>query len=122
MTPIAAIEAIATILWVYAGAGLLEWLLRAARAERRQHIPMVTELLANLVPVMIALIVVVMAGAVIGLPSVVVIIALLFPAGLAFGLHLSLNDMRDANWRFETVKLLVVLAVAGVTIWRRQFS
>ncbi len=122
MTPLAVMEAIATVLWVYAIVAGLEWLWRVARTERRHHIPHVTDLLGNLVPVMIALIVVVMAGAMIGLPSVVVIIAVLFPAGLAFGVHQSLNELREATWRAEAIKLSVILLIAGFTIWRRQFT
>ena len=122
MTPIAIIEAIATVLWVYAGVGLVEWIRHVARSERRQHIPHMAELLGNLVPAMIALVVVVMAGALIGLPSVVVIIAILFPAGVAFGLHQSLNDLRETSWRYEGIKLAVILLIAAFVIWRRQFG
>lgn len=122
MTPIAIIEAIATVLWVYAGVGLVEWIRHVARSERRQHIPHTAELLGNLVPAMIALVVVVMAGALIGLPSVVVIIAVLFPAGVAFGLHQSLNDLRETSWRNEGIKLAVILLIAAFVIWRRQFG
>ncbi|QBX99755.1 hypothetical protein E2K80_02635 [Rhodophyticola sp. CCM32] len=122
MSPIATIEVIATGLWVYAGLGLADWGLRVFQSERGQHIASVTGLLANLVPVMIALVVVVMVGAVIGLPSVVVIIALLFPAGLGFGVHQSLNEMRETRWRFEAGKLALAIVISAAVIWHRQFA
>lgn len=120
--PIAIVEAIATLFWVHAGLGFLEWLARVARTERRAHVPHAVDLLANLVPAMIALVVVVLAGAFIGLPSVVVIIAILFPAGLAFGLHQTLNDLRETSWRAELSRLFLVALIAGGVIWVRQFA
>ncbi|MEM7721562.1 MAG: hypothetical protein AAF376_04255 [Pseudomonadota bacterium] len=123
MTPLAVMEAIATVLWVYAGLALLEWGIRVARTDRRQHIGCVTDLLGNLVPAMITLVVIVMAGAVIGLPSVVVIIAVLFPAGLAFGAHMSLNDLREvADLRVELGRLAVTAALAAGVIYVRQVA
>ena len=123
MTPIAIIEAIATLLWTYAGLALMEWAVFVARTERRHHIPHTMDLLGNLVPAMIMLIVVVMAGAMIGLPSVVVLIAVLFPAGLAFGLHVSLNDLRDqASYRIELGRILSTFVVAAGIIYVRQIA
>ena len=123
MTAIAIIEAIATVLWTYAGLALMEWLAFVARAERRYHIPHTVDLLGNLVPAMLMLIVVVMAGAMIGLPSVVVLIAVLFPAGVAFGLHVSLNDLRDrASYRLELGRILSTFVVAAGVIYVRQFA
>lgn len=123
MTPIDIVEAVATVLWTYAIIGAIEWLLRLRRTEARQHVAHVMDLIANLVPAMIALVVIVLAGAFIGLPSVVVIIAVLFPAGLAFGIHMSLNDLRDAApWQGEVARLIAVFAVAAGVIWVRQFA
>jgi hypothetical protein len=123
MTPIAIVEAIATLLWVYAGLTLVAWADHLRRTDRQAHVPHVVELLANLVPAMIALLVVVMAGAVIGLPSVVVIIAVLFPAGLAFGLHLSLNDIRsETTPARELARIGAALALGAAVIWVRQIA
>ncbi len=120
MTPIAIIEAVATFLWTMAIVGIAEWMWTVARMDRRQHIPHTAELLGNLVPAMVALVVVVMVGAFVGLPSVVVIIAMLFPAGLAFGVQMSLNDLRGTVWPREIVRLALVLVIAaGVVIYRQ---
>ncbi|AHM04818.1 hypothetical protein roselon_02497 [Roseibacterium elongatum DSM 19469] len=121
LDPIAIVEAIATVFWTYAAIGAGEWLWRVRRTEASSHIPHVTDLIANLVPAMIALVVIVLAGAFFGLPTVVVVIAVLFPAGLAFGVHMSLNDLRDtAHWQGEVLRLALVLIVAAVVIWYRQ--
>jgi hypothetical protein len=123
MTPLGTIEAIATVLWVYAGLALAEWVARIARTDRRQHIPHVVDLLGNLVPAMVGLVVVVMAGAVIGLPSVVVLIAVLFPAGLAFGLHRTLAEIgAKTSPRAEAARLALTLILAAAIIHVRQIA
>jgi hypothetical protein len=75
----------ATLFWTYAGLAAIEWFARLSRRERREHLPLFFEMIGHLVPAMITLLVVVLAGAFFGFPTVVVIIAILFPAGLAVG-------------------------------------
>jgi hypothetical protein len=123
MSTLAIVEAIATLLWCYAGVTFVVWAGHLKRASRREHIPHVTDLLGNLVPAMITLLVVVIAGAMIGLPSVVVLIAILFPAGLAFGMHMSLNDIRpQASLRGELARIGLALALGAVIITLRQIA
>jgi hypothetical protein len=123
MTPIAIVEGVATLLWVYAGLTLIAWFDHLRRTDRQAHVPHVVELIANLVPAMIALLLVVMAGAMIGLPSVVVIIAVLFPAGLAYGLHMSLNDIREtATPGRELARIGGAFVLAALVIWSRQIA
>lgn len=111
MTPIALVEAIATLLWCYAGLCALAWFRHARRMEASVHVPAVTELLGNLVPAMILLVVVILFGALFGLPSVVVLIAVLFPAGLSYGLHTTLSDISEADpWRPRAVAALALAA------------
>jgi len=117
MTPIAIIEVIATLLWCYAGTALADWGLRTARLERRQHVPAVADLLSHLVPAMILLVLTVLAGAFIGLPSVVAFIALLFPAGLAYGSHMALHEMEPPPTRQQSLtRAAVALVLAGFVI------
>ncbi|MCU4654756.1 hypothetical protein N8I71_18105 [Roseibacterium sp. SDUM158016] len=122
MTPIAVVEAVATLFWTYAGLAGIEWAVRLARTERREHIPLVAELTGHLVPAMIMLLVVVLAGAFFGFPTVVVVIAILFPAGLAVGLHMGLNDLREATWRGEATRFALTALIGGAVIWMRQFG
>ena len=123
MTPIAVIEAVATLLWVYAGITGLVWFWHLLRSEHRMRVPHSIDLIANLVPAMIVLLIVVLAGAMIGLPSVVVVIAVLFPAGLALGLHMALNDIRDGTgWPRELGRIGVAIAIGAGVIWWRQVA
>jgi hypothetical protein len=125
MTPVAWIEAVATLLWCYAGVTLLAWGGHLSRSDPRLRVAHVAEMIANLVPAMITLVVVVLVGAVIGLPSVVVLIAVLFPAGLAFGLHMALNEIRGeapASWTAEIARLALAFAIGAAVIWWRQLG
>jgi hypothetical protein len=79
-------------------------------------------MIGHLVPAMITLLVVVLAGIILGLPSVVVIIAILFPAGLAVGFHMGLNDVRDATWAGEATRLGLTALIAGLVIYIRQIA
>ena len=122
MTALGWIEAIATLFWTYAGLAAVEWVARLARRERREHLPLVFEMIGHLVPAMITLLVVVLAGAFLGFPTVVVVIAVLFPAGLAVGFHMGLNDVREAHWRGEIIRLALTALLGAAIIWTRQFS
>jgi hypothetical protein len=122
MTPIGWIEAAATLFWSYAGLAAIEWFARLSRRERREHLPLFFEMIGHLVPAMITLLVVVLAGAFFGFPTVVVIIAILFPAGLAVGFHMGLNDVREASWPGEIARLSLTALIGGIIIWVRQFS
>lgn len=115
------VEAMATLLWVFAGLSVLAWANHLRRSPQGAHIAHVTDMIANLVPVMIVLLLVVIAGAMIGLPSIVVLIAVLFPGGLAIAFHMSLRAIRDAPApRADLLRLLgaLVLAIALV-LWRQ---
>ncbi len=117
MTPIAAIEAVATLLWCYAALAALAWFRHARRLEQSFHIAAFAELMGNLVPAMVLLVIVILFGALVGLPSVVVFIAFLFPAGLSWGLHVTLSDLPEGNaWR-PRVAIALVLAIALTTYW-----
>ncbi|QXT38820.1 hypothetical protein [Gymnodinialimonas ceratoperidinii] len=123
MTPIALIEALATLLWSYAALTALVWALHLRREDQGAHVPAMTELLSHLVPAMIILVVVVLVGALIGLPSVVAFIALLFPAGLAYGFHMALTDLRDTpTGRQDLPRLALSLGLAAVVITFRQLT
>jgi len=122
VSPIAIIEMVATLLWCYAGVSFIVWVGHLRRSDKRRHIPHVTDLIANLVPAMIALVAVVIAGAMLGFPTVVVVIAVLFPAGLAFGVHMSLNDIReDTTARAELLRIGLAFAIGAAVIFWRQF-
>lgn len=123
MTPIAIIEAVATMLWSYAGLSFGHWTYRTARLDHRHHIPAATELLGHLVPAMILLVLTVLAGAMIGLPSVVAFIALLFPAGLAYGTHMALHEAEPPPPARQTsTRIALALLLAALIILQRQIA
>ncbi len=119
-TPIAIIEAVAIALWVYTALTLLAWINHTRHLDQGAHVPAAAELLGHLVPAMIALVVTVLIGSLIGLPSVVALIALLFPAGTAYGIHMALSEAKDPpNHR---ARIAATLAVASAIIIYRQLS
>lgn len=123
MTAIAIIEALATLLWVYTALTGIAWALHARSLPQGAHVPAFAELLGHLVPAMIVLVVVVLLGALIGLPSVVAFIAVLFPAGTAYGTHMALTDVRDASpSRRDLPRIAATGLIAIALIFYRQFT
>lgn len=123
MTPIAIIEATATLLWVYTALTFATWLAHLWRLDKGAHVAAATELLSHLVPAMIGLVLLVLFGAFIGLPSVVAFIALLFPAGTAYGTHMALIEARDAPTdRRDLPRIAATLLISMAFIAARQFS
>lgn len=123
MSPLAVTGAVATLLWSYAGVCFIAWVRQLSRTGHRLRAGRVIDLVANLVPAVVTLVVVLLAGALIGLPAVVGIIAVLFPAALAFGLHMSLNEIRvgqGTTWQDELARLGLAFAVGAAVIWWRQ--
>ncbi|WP_224814432.1 hypothetical protein [Hasllibacter sp. MH4015] len=118
-TPIAMIEALATLLWVFACLSGVAWLRRLWQLEPNRHVAAVTELLGNLVPVMILLVVIVLIGALVGLPSVVALIAVIFPAGLAYGIQATLSDLNDTR-AFPILRVALTLLIGAAVILLRQ--
>ncbi|MFW5641302.1 MAG: hypothetical protein ACOCY0_00920 [Roseicyclus sp.] len=122
MTAAAVIEAAATLFWTYACLAALEWAARLSRRERRARLALLFEMIGHLVPAMVTLLVVVLAGFLLGLPSVGLIIALLFPAGLATGFHMGLNDLRAATWTGEAARLGLAALIAALVVHLRQIA
>lgn len=119
MTALSLIEAAATLLWTYAALTSLAWANALRTLEKSAHIPAVTELLSHLVPAMLALVLTVLFGAFIGLPSVVALIALLFPAGLSYGTHMALSELSDTRLG---PRLAATLALSLAIITYRQIA
>ncbi|WP_044006561.1 hypothetical protein [Jannaschia sp. CCS1] len=119
MTPIAIIEAGATLLWTYAALTFLAWARLMFRQDKGRHVAAVVELLFHLVPAMIALVLLVLVGAFIGMPSVVAFIALMFPAGLAYGTHMALTEARD-NAGPDRPRIGLTILLASAIILYRQ--
>lgn len=123
MTPIALIEAIATLLWVYSALTFVAWVLRVRALPKGAHVATAAELAFHVLPAMIGLVAVVLIGALIGLPSVVAFIAILFPAGTAYGTHMALTELRDApTGRKDLPRVAAAFAIAAALIVLRSGS
>lgn len=112
------IEAAATVLWTYTALTLTAWIMHTRRLDQGAHVPAFVELLGHLVPAMIALVVTVLFGALVGLPSVVALIALLFPAGMAYGTHMALSEASDHTR--PRLRIAATLALSAAIIVYRQ--
>jgi hypothetical protein len=51
-----------------------------------------------------------------------VIIAVLFPAGLAVGFHMGLNDLREASWAGEATRLGLTALIGVLVIFIREVA
>ncbi len=110
---------IATLLWCHAAVLAWEWIRLLRSAAQSDKVGVVVKLLGAMVPVVVLYIVVVFAGAILGLPSMVAFLALVVPGGLVFGFRTELGDETPTGAGTERRRALWTLALlAGVLAWR----
>ncbi len=109
----------ATILWSYAAVIGAEWARMLWRSERREHVTLVFDLVTGLLPAAAAYVLLVLAGHVLGLPSVVVFLAVVVPGGLVYAFRASLVDRGLTGARREQGRLLIALALAVAVVATR---
>ncbi len=109
----------ATILWSYAAVVGAEWARMLWRSERREHVTLVFDLVTGLLPAAAAYVLLVLAGHVLGLPSVVVFLAVVVPGGLVYAFRASLVDRGRTGARREQGRLLIALALAVAVVATR---
>lgn len=109
----------ATILWSYAAVVGAEWARMLWRSERREHVTLVFDLVTGLLPAAAAYVLLVLAGHVLGLPSVVVFLAVVVPGGLVYAFRASLVDRGLTGARREQGRLLIALALAVAVVATR---
>jgi hypothetical protein len=109
----------ATILWSYAAVVGVEWARMLWRSERREHVTLVFDLVTGLLPAAAAYVLLVLAGHVLGLPSVVVFLAVVVPGGLVYAFRASLVDRGLTGARREQGRLLIALALAVAVVATR---
>lgn len=120
-TLIRIVEIIATILWCHAALLALEWLGTLRRASQNDKVGHVVSLLGAFVPVVVTYITVVLVGAVIGLPSMVVFLALIVPGGLVFGLRMELSDETQPTWAREQHRFIFTIVLVCLVIGYQQY-
>lgn len=109
----------ATILWSYAAVVGAEWARMLWRSERREHVTLVFDLVTGLLPAAAAYVLLVLAGHVLGLPSVVVFLAVVVPGGLVYAFRAALVDRGLTGARREQGRLLIALALAVAVVATR---
>lgn len=114
--PITVVKFTALLLWCYGAVHLVLWTRLLIRAERHAHIGQIVSLLGEMVPVACGLVLVVALGALIGLPSVVVFIAVLTPAGLAWALRLEVNRLTGPPPWAEARRALAAALLAAALL------
>ena len=72
-------------------------------------------------PVVVTYITVVLVGAVIGLPSMVVFLALIVPGGLVFGLRMELSDEAQATWAREQRRFIFTIVLVCLVIGYQHY-
>ena len=119
MTPIVGVVAVATFLWCYAAVLLIAWFRAVAREERRMHVAHFVQLMGVLVPVVSVFVLLIFVGAAFGIPIVVVLLAVLVPAGLVIAFHLEVSRLTGSGLRPELTRLGMALALSGIVFaWR----
>lgn len=119
MTPIVLVESVATLLWAYALVLAVSWFRAVARDDRKAHVGHFVSLMGAMVPFSASVIALVFIGGTLGLPSVVVFLAVLLPAGLVTALQLEVSRMTGPrlDWEARRVAFGLCLGVALI-VWR----
>lgn len=121
MTPLLhTIVFLATVLWCHAAILALDWIGVLRRAPHHEKVGLVVNLLGAFVPVVVIYIVVVFAGAILGLPSMVAFLAVVVPAGFVFAFRIDLADEFPSTWPREQRRILLTVALALLVLGYRQ--
>lgn len=119
MSPIALVKLAATFLWCYAGVLTVAWFRQVAKTDKRFHVGHFVALMGEMVPMAAGAILLIFAGALLGLPSVVVFLAIVLPAGLVLALVTEVHRLTPTDSRVESRRLAATLGlVVFVVMWR----
>lgn len=122
MEPLALVEAVATILWCHVLVLTVAWFRAVAREELQTHVAHFTTLMGVMVPIVSGFLAVVFLGKILGLPSVVVLLAVIVPAGLVVALQLEVSRLAPSAVSAEIWRLTLALGLGLAVIWRRQIA
>ncbi|MEM9392536.1 MAG: hypothetical protein AAGA38_01665 [Pseudomonadota bacterium] len=101
------------LLWSYALVLLVAWLRAVAADDPKTHIAHFVDLMAALVPLSCAVVIIVMLGAVVGLPSVVGLLFVALPAGFVWILAMDVRRVEQSGARGpESLRLAATLCLA----------
>jgi hypothetical protein len=116
MTLITAVTTLATLLWCYALVLSVAWVRAVGATDRRDHVGHFVGLMGVFVPGIALTVATVIVGAVVGVPQIVVAIALLLPASVAIGLQLELARLVPPNTSLDAQRLALAVGLAALHI------
>lgn len=119
ITAVLIIKFCSLLLWCYAIVLSVAWFRAVGADDKRTHVGHFLGLMGVFVPLSCVLVFVVFLGAMLGLPSVVAILAVLVPAGLVVGLQLEISRLTASSERVEILRLGITLGMTlAVLAWR----
>lgn len=113
MSLITAVTTLATLLWCYILVLAVVWFRAVGALDRREHVGNFVALMGVFVPGIALTVAVVMVGALIGIPQVVVALALLFPGAVVTGLQLEVARLIPPDMVTDAQRLGVAVALAA---------
>ena len=116
MSMITAVTTLATLLWCYNLVLTMAWFRAVAATDRRDHVGHFVGLMGVFVPGIALTVATVIVGAVIGLPQIVVAIALMLPASVAAGLQLELGRLLPSDGPRDAARLALAVGLAALYI------
>ncbi|MEL6170087.1 MAG: hypothetical protein AAFR35_15480 [Pseudomonadota bacterium] len=111
MARYALIPWIAGFLWCYTGVLTVAWFRTVAREQVRTHVGHFVSLMGVFVPVMSSAVALVLIGGFVGIPWVILILAVGVPGGLAVGLQLEISRIGGSELRVEMIRLGIAAAL-----------
>lgn len=114
MTLIDAVTTLATLLWCYTAVLAVAWFRLVGATERHEHVGHFVGLMGVFVPGIALTLGVVLFGALIGIPQVVVAIAVLLPGAVAIGLQLEVARLRPSGPRGDAMRVGLAVALAAL--------
>ncbi|MCA8878719.1 MAG: hypothetical protein KDA73_01930 [Rhodobacteraceae bacterium] len=116
MTPILIVKFTAMLLWCHAAVLSAAWVRAVARSDHKSHIGHFVSLVGELVPMAAAAVVLIFGGALLGFPSVVVVLTVVVPAGVVLAFLFEVDRLSDAGQRVEAQRLAATLAMAVILV------
>ena len=113
VTAVMVVKLIAMLLWCHAAVLTVAWFRAVAQCDRRSHVGHFVSLMGELVPTSSLAVLLVFGGGALGLPSVIVALAVLFPAGIVLALDGEVGRIAGSSRGDEARRLGVTLAVAA---------
>lgn len=114
MTLVTAITTLATLLWCYNLVMTLAWFRAVGATDRREHVGHFVGLMGVFVPGIALTVATVLLGAVLGVPQVVIALALLFPGAVCIGLQLEVARLTGPDGGADARRLAAAVLLAAL--------